>query len=185
MRHFIKSHRRIWILLLSLAAPSGITWAEQREVSRAPEAQANSIGLDLVRIPAGEFLMGNPEDAAELCKEFAAFERKPEEFDDEIPRHKVQITRPFWLGRCEVTIGQFRTFTTDAEYKTQAETDGKGGWGYDPATGKELPDFNDPHVTAKEKPTRRDRTKTKRRRCGQTRGQHTALLHLSSARGVA
>src|SRR5436190_7635281 len=133
--NFLKSYPRVFIALLLLVAWCNPSSAQEQRDARPRQVVSNSIGLDLVRIPAGEFLMGNPEDAAELCKEFAAFERKPEEFDDEIPRHKVEITRPFWLGRCEVTIGQFRTFTTDAGYKTQAETDGKGGWGYDPATG--------------------------------------------------
>ena len=52
----------------------------------------------------------------------------------EVPVHKVRVS-PFHLARYEVTVGQFRQFTTDAGYQTQAEADGKGGWGYDPATG--------------------------------------------------
>ena len=55
----------------------------------------NSIGMKLVLIPAGEFLMGSPEDDEDAEA-------------DEKPRHRVQITRPFYLGVTEVTQGQYR-----------------------------------------------------------------------------
>jgi formylglycine-generating enzyme required for sulfatase activity len=55
----------------------------------------NSIGMKLVLIPAGEFLMGAPEsDMAAPA--------------DEKPQHLVRITRPFYLGVCQVTQGQYR-----------------------------------------------------------------------------
>ena len=80
--------------------------------------------------------MGGHETAEELCAAFAGFDRKPAEFPDEYPRHLVRISRPFLIGRCEVTVGQFRQFTEAAKYQTQAESDGQGGWGYDTATGR-------------------------------------------------
>jgi len=49
--------------------------------------------LDLVLVPAGEFLMG---DAAGEC--------------DESPETRVKIARPFYLGRCEVTNAQYALF---------------------------------------------------------------------------
>src|SRR5262245_20330346 len=65
---------------------------------RQPEILTNSIGMQLVRIPAGEFLMGGSEPAEELCKAFASYDRKPEEFNDEYPQHKVRITKPYLMG---------------------------------------------------------------------------------------
>ena len=50
--------------------------------------------------------------------------------DDEKPQHRVRITRPFYLGVHEVTRGQFRRFVDEAGYQTEAEKDGKGGWGW-------------------------------------------------------
>ena len=50
--------------------------------------------------------------------------------DDEKPQHRVRITRPFYLGVHEVTRGQFRRFVDDSGYQTEAEKDGKGGWGW-------------------------------------------------------
>jgi formylglycine-generating enzyme len=94
----------------------------------------NVIGMKLVLIPAGEFLMGSPEPATEIAKTFAAYGHPAEEFHDEFPRHKVRITRPFYLGVYEVTIGQFRRFSEATHYKTEAEIDGQGGWGFNPST---------------------------------------------------
>ena len=81
-----------------------------------PVEKTNSIGMKLVLIPPGEFMMGSPE--AEEGR-----------FDWEGPQHRVRITKPFYLGAHEVTVGQFRRFVSDAGYKTDAEKDGKGGFG--------------------------------------------------------
>jgi len=93
----------------------------------------NSIGMVLVPIPAGEFYMGSRLSAAELAKRFEA---PVENFEDEHPRHRVTLTKPFYLGTTEVTIGQFRQFVLAESYRTEAETDGKGGIGFKTATGK-------------------------------------------------
>ena len=50
--------------------------------------------------------------------------------------NSVEITRDFYLGKTEVTRGQFRAFVKDTGYKTEAETDGRWGWGYNESTGK-------------------------------------------------
>ncbi len=80
----------------------------------------NSIGMKLVLIPSGEFTMGSPDS-------------DPDADGDEKPQHKVRITRPFYLGATEVTVGQFRRVVETAGYKTDAEKDGKGGWSYEVA----------------------------------------------------
>ena len=50
----------------------------------------NTIGMKLILIPAGTFLMGASED--DMDAEI-----------DEKPQHRVRITRPFYLGIHEVT----------------------------------------------------------------------------------
>ena len=50
--------------------------------------------MKLVRIPAGEFLMGSADT-------------DPGGRDDEKPRHRVRISKPFYLGVYEVTQGEF------------------------------------------------------------------------------
>ena len=93
----------------------------------------NSIGMKFRLIPAGEVMMGSAVPAAELAKRF---EEKSEDFEDEFPRHRVQISRPFFLGQHEVPVGQFRRFVTDTGHRTEAERDGKRGFGFDATTGK-------------------------------------------------
>lgn len=81
----------------------------------------NSIGMELVLIPPGKFLMGTPDNDDQAG-------------DNEKPRHEVEITKAFYLGKYEVTRGQFRKFVDEAGYQTEAEKDGQGGNGYDAAT---------------------------------------------------
>lgn len=59
-----------------------------------PQTIANSIGMKLVRIPAGEFLMGSAGDDAGGR-------------DDEKPQHRVRISKPFYMGAYEVTQAEF------------------------------------------------------------------------------
>jgi formylglycine-generating enzyme required for sulfatase activity len=88
--------------------------------------------LILVLIPPGEFLMGSDDaERARLLEEASAAGKQwvMNRIASESPQHVVRITRPFWLGRHEVTLGQFRQFAEHAEYKTEAEQDGNGGYG--------------------------------------------------------
>ncbi len=55
---------------------------------KMPIVDTNSVGMKLVLIPPGEFEMGSKEPA-------------------ESPKHRVKITRPFYLGACEVTQAEF------------------------------------------------------------------------------
>ncbi len=73
--------------------------------------------IKLKRIPAGTFSMGSPDSDKHADA-------------NEKPQHRVRITRPFYLGIHEVTRGQFRQFVHDANYRTEGETDGKGGFGW-------------------------------------------------------
>ncbi len=56
---------------------------------------ANSIGTTFRLIPAGEFMMGSPEDDKEAS-------------DDEKPQHRVRITRPFYVGVYPVTQAEYQ-----------------------------------------------------------------------------
>ncbi|MBS0209788.1 MAG: formylglycine-generating enzyme family protein [Planctomycetes bacterium] len=105
---------------------------------RAASAQVatNSLGIRLVRIAAGEFQMGSGEPLERLASAFPGYE--PERIAglvDEYPAHGVTISRPFWLGAFQVTIAQFARFVAATGYRTQAEHDGTGGWGYNPGLG--------------------------------------------------
>ncbi len=75
----------------------------------------NSINMQLALIPAGEFLMG----AADSDQDANA---------DEAPAHRVQISRPFYIGVHEVTLGEFRAFVDATGYITAAETEDSSGY---------------------------------------------------------
>jgi formylglycine-generating enzyme required for sulfatase activity/predicted Ser/Thr protein kinase len=62
---------------------------------QTPDSFTNSLGMEFVLIPAGEFMMGAvPQDNE-------AFDN--EAFDNEKPQHKVRITKPFYMGKYPVT----------------------------------------------------------------------------------
>ncbi len=68
--------------------------ARQRQTEGSAWQQTIDLGdgrkLDLVRIPAGRFVMGNADGPG-----------------NERPQTVVKIEKPFWMGRCEVTNEQF------------------------------------------------------------------------------
>lgn len=94
----------------------------------------NSIGMQFVRVPAGEFLMGSDESPESLALDYPKYPRdRLTKLKDEAPVHAVRITRPFYLGKYEVTVGQFRKFLETSGYRPESEADGTGGYGYNPA----------------------------------------------------
>jgi len=90
---------------------------------QTPKTITNSIGMRYTLIPAGEFLMGSPDDD----------KRAP---GREKPQHRVRITQPFYLGVTEVTRGQFRKFVDATGYRTEAEQDGRGGGSWNNETDR-------------------------------------------------
>jgi formylglycine-generating enzyme required for sulfatase activity len=85
----------------------------------------NALGMTLVRIEPGSFTMGtNDAQFGSLLEPFPGTGRGL--FGDEQPAHRVTITRPFYLGAHEVTVGQFRRFVEATGYKTDAEQAGSG-----------------------------------------------------------
>jgi formylglycine-generating enzyme len=99
----------------------------------SPAEITNSIGMHLVRIPAGEFVMGSEESIESLQKAYPLAEKyRLENLFDEAPAHKVRITKPFYMGATEVTVGQFRQFVQQSGYVPESIADGTGGYGYNP-----------------------------------------------------
>lgn len=116
------------IPLLALLA-AATTFAAPRAVTLS-----NSLGMEFVLVPAGEFLMGSDESPEALARDYPQYDaRRFTQLADEAPVHRVRITRAFFLGRHEVTVGQFRRFLEASGYRPESEADGTGGYGYNPA----------------------------------------------------
>lgn len=90
----------------------------------------NSIGMQLTLIPPGEFMMGVSEK--DTFRELRQNMLKSQNLLDrilatsgglltEMPAHRVRLTKPFYMGSFEVTVGQFRRFADETGYKTDAE----------------------------------------------------------------
>jgi len=76
---------------------------------------AELTGVEFARIPAGHFVMG--ASSLQQSNQFNSCER---------PAHEVGITKPFYLSRCEITVGAFRQFVDHTRYVTEAERSGMG-----------------------------------------------------------
>ena len=82
----------------------------------------NSIGMKLVKVPAGEFMMGDTLTPEQVDQKWPR--GTIEWYKSAHPRHRVRLTKDFYMGAHEVTRGQFARFVTESGYKTEAE---KGG----------------------------------------------------------
>jgi len=78
-----------------------------RSASAVTQAEVDALAGPMIDIPGGVFRMGDTVGTGEL---------------NEKPPHEVTI-KDFWLGRTEVTRGQFQRFVTATNYRTEAERD--------------------------------------------------------------
>lgn len=79
-----------------IAAVTAFLWAPAaaQAAGAAETPVINSIGFELVLIPAGSFVMGSGSDIQDAGA-------------SEQPAHKVSISKPFYLGKYEVTQTQW------------------------------------------------------------------------------
>ena len=89
MRHTASPTILLTLPLLFAVGASGVGAAEP-----SGKTYTNSIGMEFVLIPAGTFRMGC-SSKAEKCE------------DGDTPRHSVTISKPFYLGKHEVTQAQW------------------------------------------------------------------------------
>jgi sulfatase modifying factor 1 len=97
------------------AATAARYQADYAKAHGVPVELADANGLKFALVPPGTFQMGTPDDEPGRGAEFP-----------EGPRHAVTLTRPFYLGKHEVTVGQFKTFVAATGYVTDGERTGGG-----------------------------------------------------------
>lgn len=90
----VRKRRLLVIAAAVLAALVLLAWWDS-ERRGLPREISNSIGMKLVLIPAGRFLMGSPD--AEAGRQ-----------EHEGPRHEVVIAQPFYMGIHEVTQAEYQ-----------------------------------------------------------------------------
>jgi formylglycine-generating enzyme required for sulfatase activity len=87
--------KRRSILALAVAIGALMLPARADVPASSTSFTVSGLGLEMRTIPAGIFVMGSPAD-------------EPGRGDDEGPQTKVTISKPFWLGRTDVTVGQWK-----------------------------------------------------------------------------
>ncbi len=99
-----KQHQQAWADYLDLAV--------EKEVVLGQDADGKHVTLTMVLVPPGEFLMGSTEEEqsrfleeAKAANDQSGMDRIPKEG----PQDRVRITRPFYLGKHEVTQAQWQT----------------------------------------------------------------------------
>jgi len=86
------------LLLIAAGDREGACHASEPGKDGKPSKEdvvTNSLGIKLILIPAGEFMMGTPKKEAGRV-------------NDESPQRRVRITKPFYLGVHEVTQEQYQ-----------------------------------------------------------------------------
>jgi formylglycine-generating enzyme required for sulfatase activity len=91
-------------------------------------------GPEMVVLPSGKFMMGSPKDEPQ---------RESLKEGMESPEHEVTIPKPFAIGRCAVTSGQFAAFVAATGHKMEGGAyvwTGKA-WKEDPSKSWRDPGF--------------------------------------------
>ena len=109
-----------------LLCPANSTLVQQRQREWAKYHGAettitNSIGLILCLIPPGEFTMGTSDAELNALSDLGVPQYEIARSRDEQPAHRVQLTKPFWIGQTEVTVSQFRRFVEAEHFVTETE----------------------------------------------------------------
>jgi len=114
--HIVHTLMAAWVLLASTALanepsasshPVGIVAEPPAEgpaiqvdggfmVPYVENIPGTEVAFEMVPVPGGEFLLGSPADEAERA-------------EDEGPQVRIQV-EPFWIGKHEVTWGEYREF---------------------------------------------------------------------------
>ena len=68
----------------------------------------NGATMEMLLVKPGEFIMGDANGTAEIR-----------------PAHKVKFSRPYYIGKFTVTVGQYKAFADAAKYQTLAEKMGR------------------------------------------------------------
>jgi formylglycine-generating enzyme required for sulfatase activity len=90
------------------ALPNDPLWAEIPD-----EVWPEVLGQSMVWVPPGPFRMGSDKG------------KDRQAYDGELPQHSLTLPG-YWIGRCPVTVGQFRAFVEGSGYRPGNEASLRG-----------------------------------------------------------
>lgn len=128
LRWRVRMSLRLHVLLLIAVTSNSAIAADPPD---QPQVMRTDIGsdvtLELVPIAAGEFMMGStPEERAWATGIEGGATPGTERESYEGDARPMRVHDAFWMGRTEVTVGQFKQFVEATGYVTDAEQpDGK------------------------------------------------------------
>jgi formylglycine-generating enzyme required for sulfatase activity len=102
------------------------------------EQETNSISMELRLLQGGRFARGTDGGERILEQAFPLSVNAQYFGNPESPKHLTWITKPFWIAKTEVTVGQWKAFVEATGYVTTAEESGRGIVGWSP-TPEEAP----------------------------------------------
>ncbi len=139
--------------ILSGDLPEGWTKKQKSVTVATPEGEkrmhityyTNTIGLRFVRIPAGEFHMGSQLSVEQVVQNSPCVREKW--YEDEHPRHRVRISKPFFIGATEVSREHYELFVQETGWRTRAEVEGEAygyvdqDWGHHDGISRKKPGY--------------------------------------------
>jgi sulfatase modifying factor 1 len=105
-----------------VALAAALLLANNPAIFAQEKTMTTSVGMELVWIPPGEFMLGStPQEQT-----WAISNNLPPNLakrEGDVPR-RAKIVNGFWLGRTELTMGQWRKFVDATGFTTEAEKNG-------------------------------------------------------------
>ena len=118
---------RFWAACFAVALLANMLAAQETVAKGATKNfdLGKGVDLEVVYIPPGKFMMGStPEEKAWATGIEGGAKQGTVREEYEGDARPMRVDKGFWMGRTEVTLGQFRRFVEESGYVTDAEKPG-------------------------------------------------------------